>query len=180
MALSKEEFVTLLTGAQRRLSTFITTLVVDRADVEDVLQETNLALWQLADQFEAGTDFVAWACRIAYFRVLRQRSAAKRLRLQVSPGVAEKLVQEMLDDNRLDSLVAAEDFERRHRALAKCLEEIPDRHRTMLRQHYADGMPLADIGATTGRNRQAVAQLFLRLRAALRSCIRRRLSLGAV
>jgi len=180
MAIDHAEFVTLLTNAQRRLWTFVCTLVVDKADVEDVIQETNLALWQLADQFEPGSDFVAWACRIAYFRVLRQRSVAKRLRIQLSPGVAGKLVQEMLDENRLESLVAAEDFERRHGALAQCLEEISARHRTMLRQHYEQGLPLADIGASSGRTRQAVAQLFSRLRASLRACIRRRLALPSV
>ena len=177
MPLPHDEFVTLLTGAQRRIWAFVCTLVVDRADVEDVIQETNLALWKMADQFEPGTDFVAWACRIAHFRVLRQRSAAKRLRIQLSQAVVDTLVTEMLDANRIDSLVAAEDFSRRQRALAQCLEEIPSRHRTMLRQHYEEGMPLADIGAPIGRSRRAVAQLFLRLRALLRSCIRRRLTL---
>ena len=177
MPLSPDEFVTLLTNAQRRIWAFVCTLVVDRADVEDVLQETNLALWKMADQFEPGTDFVAWACRIAYLRVLRQRSAAKRLRIQLSDAVMGTLVMEMLDANRLDSLVAAEDFSRRQQALVKCLDELPERHRTMLRQHYEDGISLTDLGAPIGRNRRAVAQLFLRLRAALRSCIRRRLTL---
>jgi RNA polymerase sigma-70 factor (ECF subfamily) len=180
MPLPHDEFVTLLTAAQRRLWTFICTLVVDKADVEDVLQETNLALWKMADQFEPGTDFVAWACRIAHYRVLRQRSAAKRLRVRLAEAVVDTLAAEMLDENRLDSLVAEEDFDQRRRALSLCLEEISARHRTMLRQHYQDGLSLGDIGASVGRNRKAIAQLFLRLRATLRSCIRKRTALGAV
>jgi RNA polymerase sigma-70 factor (ECF subfamily) len=179
MAIDHAEFVTLLTNAQRRLWTFICTLVVDKADVEDVLQETNLALWKMADQFEPGTDFVAWACRIAHYRVLRQHSAAKRLRVRLAEAVVDTLAAEMLDENRLDSLVAEEDFERRRRALSHCLEELSARHRTMLCQHYQDGLSLGDIGATVGRNRKAIAQLFLRLRATLRSCIRKRTALGA-
>lgn len=179
MAIDHAEFVTLLTNAQRRLWTFICTLVVDKADVEDVLQETNLALWKMADQFEPGTDFVAWACRIAHFRVLRQRSAAKRLRVRLAEAVVDTLAAEMLDENRLDSLVAEEDFDHRRRALSRCLEEISARHRTMLRQHYQDGLSLGAIGATVGRSRKAIAQLFLRLRATLRSCIRKRTALGA-
>lgn len=180
MPLPHDEFVTLLTAAQRRLWAFICTLVVDKADVEDILQETNLALWKMADQFEPGTDFVAWACRIAHYRVLRQRAAAKRLRVRLADAVVDALATEMLDDNRLDSLVAEEEFDRRRRALSLCLEEITPRHRTMLRQHYQDGTSLGDIGMGVGRNRKAIAQLFLRLRATLRSCIRKRMTLGTV
>lgn len=180
MSLPHDEFVTLLTGAQRRLWTFICTLVVDKGDVEDVLQETNLALWQMADQFEPGTDFLAWACRIAHFRVLRQGTAAKRLRLRLSDAVVETLAMEMLDENRLDSLVNKEEFERRHAALVLCLETISPQHCQMLRQHYHDNVSLGDIGASVGRNRKAIAQLFLRLRATLRSCIRKRMALGTV
>ena len=179
MAIPHDEFVSLLTASQRRLSAFISTLVVDRADAEDVLQETNMALWAMAERFEPGTDFVAWACRVAQLRVLRQRTAAKRLRIQLSQPVVEMLAGEMLDESRLDSLVHAEQFERRRDALASCLRELSDRNRDLLLQHYEAGKSLGDLGATLGRNRKAMAQLFLRIRSALRSCIQRHLGFGA-
>ena len=69
-SLDSNEFVSLLTASQRRLYAFICTLVIDRTDADEVLQETNLALWEQAERFEAGTDFVAWACRVAHYKVL--------------------------------------------------------------------------------------------------------------
>ena len=44
MPLTNDEFVALLTAAQRRLYALICTLVVDRSDADEVLQETNLTL----------------------------------------------------------------------------------------------------------------------------------------
>lgn len=91
MAVSRDEFVALLTSSQRRLCGFICTLVVDLADAEEVLQETNLTLWQQADRFEPGTDFMAWACRVAHFKVLKWRDARKRQRSHFDEDVIEVL-----------------------------------------------------------------------------------------
>ncbi len=176
MPLTREEFVSLLTHSQRRVYAFIGTLVVDRSDADDVLQETNLALWQMADEFQPGTDFVAWACRVAYYRVLKHRTAAVRLRARFADHLVDLLAQESLHETHLESMIAAEQFERHRHALAACLEEVPDRSRSLLLQYYAEGRSLADIGASAGRTANAIAQLFHRVRSALRECIRRRLA----
>ena len=43
------------------------------ADADDLLQETSLVLWEKFGQFRSGTDFYAWACKIAYFSVCNYR-----------------------------------------------------------------------------------------------------------
>lgn len=173
--LSHDEFMALLTKSQRRLYGFIGTLVVDRTDADDVLQETNLALWQMADHFEPGTDFTAWAFQVARYRVLKQQRSARRHRVRFADQVVDLLTAETLAETHLDRLAAAEQFETLRRALAACLEEVSERNRGLLLQYYDHGRSLADIGATIGRNANAVAQLFHRIRAALRACIRQRL-----
>lgn len=176
MPIAREEFVSLLTTSQRRIYAFIGTLVADRVDADDVLQETNLALWELADRFEPGTDFVAWACRVAYFRVLKHRSAARKLRVNLVHEVVDLLAAESLAQTQLDSLADTEQFERHRHALAACLAEIPERNRCLLLQYYEQGRSLAEIGASVGRHANAIAQLFHRIRGLLRKCIRRRLA----
>ena len=71
------EFVRLLTGHQRQLYLFILTLLPDPNDAEYVLGDVNTLLWTKADDFEPGTNFTAWAYRVAHFEVLafRKRSA---------------------------------------------------------------------------------------------------------
>lgn len=176
MPLTRDEFVTLLTAAQRRVYAFICTLVIDRTDADEVLQETNLTLWQQMERFEPGTDFVAWACRIAHFKVLKLRDAAKRHRVRLDDAVIELLATEAIEEQRTDRLLAAEQYERNRLALVACLAELSERHRNTLLLHYQSGESLATIGATLGRTANAVAQLFHRIRATLRTCVQRRLA----
>lgn len=161
------EFVTEITACQRRLQAFIRSLVYDSAIIEEVLQETNLALWEQADRFEPGTNFMAWACRVAWFKVLDQRRTVRRRRFEFSPEVLETIAEEALEDLEL--------LERQERALAICVESLPERHRQVLDMHYFGQMPLDQIGATIDRKANAVAQLLFRIRKALRECIERRL-----
>lgn len=173
---NNEEFVALLTASQRRMHAFICTLVIDLTDADEVLQETNLALWQQADRFEPGTDFVAWACRVAYFRVLRHRDAAKRHRVKLDDAVMDLLATETIERSREQARAAAETFEQQRVAVWACVDELSERHRDILTARYRDGRSLGDIGVTLGRNANAMAQLFHRIRAILRECVERRLS----
>lgn len=170
-----EEFINLLTASQRRVHAFICTLVVDLTDADEALQETNLALWQQAGRFEPGTDFVAWACRVAYYKVLKQRDAAKRQRVKLDDAVMDLLATETIERGRNEAREAAETFERRRIAVWACVDELPPKHREALQARYGDGRSLADIGATLGRNANAVAQLFHRIRVMLRECVERKL-----
>ena len=62
-------FVELLTQHQRKLYGYIYTLVPNATDSDDLLQETNLVLWKKRSEYKLGTNFMAWACRIAFFNV---------------------------------------------------------------------------------------------------------------
>lgn len=174
--ISHDEFVSLLTASQRRVYAFICTLVVDRADADEVLQETNLALWQQIERFEPGTDFVAWACRVAHYKVLKLRDASKRHRVRLDDAVIELLATESIEEQRTNNQLAAEQYERNRLALVACLDELSERNRNILLLHYHGGESLATIGASIGRTANAVAQMFHRIRTSLRSCVQRRLA----
>ena len=45
MPLPPDQFVALLTRAQPQIYGFIGRMVIDRTDADEVLQETNIALW---------------------------------------------------------------------------------------------------------------------------------------
>ena len=51
---AREEFVAELTAQQGRLAAFVRTVVPNAEAAKDVLQETNLVLWQKAVEFQAG------------------------------------------------------------------------------------------------------------------------------
>lgn len=175
MPISHAEFISLLTKSHKRIYNFIGSMVVDRNDADDIMQETSLALWEHADEFENGTDFGAWACSFAYYRVMKLRRA-KHYRLKLADRVVDRLAAEALDETQLDRLLAAEQFELRRQALAACLDELPDRNRLLLIEYYTHSRSLSEIGLDIGRNANAVAQLFHRLRGLLRDCMTKKLA----
>src|SRR6516165_3336353 len=77
-----EEFVRLLGQNQRWLLIYVTSLVPVWSDTEEVIQETNLVLWREFDRFESGTNFTAWAFRVALNQVLAWRKRRRRDRLE--------------------------------------------------------------------------------------------------
>src|SRR3974390_2916858 len=89
----RKELVALLTQHQRRIFSYIYTLVPDRPDAEDLLQETNLIICEKFDEFEQGTDFAAWACQIAYWRVRYSRQKFARSKVVFDQDIVDALAQ---------------------------------------------------------------------------------------
>lgn len=121
MTLISAEFVQLLTTHQNRLYGYILSLVFDRSRADDLLQQTNAVLWRKAAEFETGTNFVAWAFRIAYYEVMQYRRKQQRERL-------------VFDDELLGNLAAAaqeedEQFLQRQTLMRQCLDHLSERHR---------------------------------------------------
>ena len=89
-----EQFMALYSSHQRRLYLYAITLLPDSIDAEDVLQEANLVLWRKFGGFEPDTDFLAWACRVAFFEVQNFRRTAGRDRLMFNNDLVEQLAEE--------------------------------------------------------------------------------------
>ena len=157
------EFVPLLLTHQARLYGFIRTLVAERNQADEILQQTNAVLLRKAEEFEPDTHFVAWAFRIAYFEVMRERKKEQRERL-------------MFDDELVASLAAAaeaadERFVERRRFLQECLEKLSPRQRDVVRRRYLSGSGLAQLAEEQGISLNALKQLLFRAREGLRACI---------
>src|SRR5437660_4563512 len=63
-------FLSLFLQNQRRLFAYILTLLPNRTDADDVLQDASLVMWDKFDADQPPTDFLAWARRVAYHKVL--------------------------------------------------------------------------------------------------------------
>ena len=151
---------------QGRLYAFILSLVFDSEHAAEVLQETNLVLWRKSDQFEMGTNFPAWALKIARFQVMAHRQRMGRDR---------HVFDEQAVANVTDAFQRNVDvLDDRMAALGDCLDRLPDDGRRLIRQRYADGLPVKRIAAQLGHSAGRVAVRLHRLRAALMDCIRQR------
>jgi RNA polymerase sigma-70 factor (ECF subfamily) len=83
-----QEFMHLYVGKEQCIQSHIYTLVHNWAAAEDILQETAHILWLKFNDFEPGTDFMAWALAIAHYQVLKFRKSQDKRTLF---GVGEKL-----------------------------------------------------------------------------------------
>src|SRR6478672_10836515 len=128
---ARKRLVALLTRHQRQIFSYIYVLVPNRSDAEDLLQETSLVICEKFHEFREGTDFVAWACQIAYWRIRYSRQKFARSKVVFD--------QEIVDVVAQTAGQMAEELDDRHEALGRCLEKLPSRDRDLLMARYEPG-----------------------------------------
>lgn len=162
-----EEFVRLLGQNQRRIFQYVLSLIPKWGDAEEIVQETNLVLWREFGQFQSGTNFTAWACKVAFHQVLAWRKRRQRDRLEFSVEFLEAIAEEA--DSCADLL------EERAQLLSGCIDKLPPQHRDLLRLRYTEGQSIEAIAAKVGRTLDAVYRVLSRIRHALHDCVSKEL-----
>lgn len=158
-----------LTDCQGRLYAYIASLMGDREQAMDVLQETNRILLEKAARFEPGTNFIAWAFAIARYEVLKAaRAPGKRNEFAFDIALIEQFADE--------SAAAAESLDAEMRALAGCLEKLPDDSRALIAARYERGASVASLAAERNQKPNTTAKALHRIRLQLLECIQRRLA----
>src|SRR2546428_13065395 len=86
-------FLRLFLQNERRLYAYILTLLPHRADADDVLQEASLVMWDKFDERQPPRDFVAWGCRIAYYKALDFFKKNQRSPVRFSQAMLEQVAE---------------------------------------------------------------------------------------
>ncbi len=165
-----ERFVQSLTGCQERLFAYILSLIPDPNQARDVLQETNLAIWRSLEQGGEIENFLAWACRIAYFQVLTQRRKRQRDRHLFDEDMLQLIAQEWSADG--------DDMDEQRRALHHCLNQLAADQRELVRRRYIGQGTVKELAAQRGQTVAAVASALHRTRRTLFNCVQRVLAAG--
>ena len=163
-----KQLMLLMTQHQRRIFGYIYTLVPNRTDAEDILQETSLVVCEKFGQFKPGTDFAAWACQIAYWEVRRARQKFARSKVVFN--------QEVVDAISETAGELAPERSARHEALAKCLQKLHPRDRELLLTRYEPGSGVELAAQRSGRSLEAAYKALARLRKLLLDCVTNQLS----
>ena len=159
-----EDYLVLLNQHEKTLALYVHSLVTDTRDAEDILQACKLTMWKQFDQFEPGTNFPAWARKIALHQVLNFRRSEKRKPLySTDPAFIESIAEE------IDRQGAA--LTERAEALHVCLGKLPEKQRHTVLLRYYEGLDVDAIAEKTGRTQAAVYRLLSRIRAVLNECI---------
>jgi RNA polymerase sigma-70 factor, ECF subfamily len=159
------DFVDLMTQHQGRLYGYVLSLSGDPDAANDVLQETNIVLWKQSSQFQPGSNFKAWAFRIAHFQFMAYRQKRLRDKVLFSHDLLSMLATEAKEID--------ESHEQRAIALEKCLELMPPRSREAIRLRYADELKVDEMALQLHRNANAIYQILFRARQWLIECVQK-------
>ncbi len=163
-----EELAVCWTKAQPVVAAYISSLVPDFHQAEDVLNQVAVALVRKFHQYDRQQPFVAWAIGMARFEVLKHRRQYSTDKHRFSDDLIELIGASYAE--------AADELDRRRPALHECLQEMHGRPLEALRLRYFDELSPQAIAARFGMAAGAVRVLLHRSRALLRNCIERRLA----
>jgi RNA polymerase sigma-70 factor (ECF subfamily) len=166
------EFIRELTKLQNKLFAYIFTLVPWRQEAENILQETNVVMWQKRHEFEPGTSLSAWGHRIAHNQVLAYRRDCARRNKKV---VFDDELIGLLSDQAKN---LSEHADKYVDALQLCLKTLSDESRRLLFMRYWERMGADSMAEEMQRSAGALRTLLFRIRQQLRDCINRRLANG--
>ncbi|MBP3954677.1 sigma-70 family RNA polymerase sigma factor [Gemmata sp. G18] len=163
-------FLRLFLQNQRRLYAYVLTLLPNRADADDVLQETSLTMWDKFDATEPPTEFLAWARRVAYHKVLDFNKKSNRAQARLSQIFLKRIAETAA--GQADALKLDE----RRDALATCIEKLPGTDRDLLTRRFADGATTQSTSEQVGRSVDAVYKALAKVREALMQCVQKTLT----
>lgn len=163
-----EEFVFLLARHERPLGAYVMTMVPHAQDADDILQEAKVIMWRNFSKFEPGTNFGAWARKIAFHQVLAHRKRKQRDRLDFSEDFL-RAVSEEVDRN-------ADRLEQREKLLHDCLAKLPADHRETLYLRYHEGLTVEEMAPRMDRTVCALYRLLSRVRQTLHECVTKSLT----
>ncbi len=163
-------FLRLFLQNERRIYAYILTLLPNRTDADDVLQDASMVMWDKFDEGKPPDDFVAWGCRIAYFKVLDFYKKSQRSRVRFSQAMLERIGETAIEQ------AATLQLDERRDALAGCLEKLGARDRELIACRFAEGATTESTAARVGRSADAVYKALARIRQALFDCITRALA----
>jgi len=162
------EFVAQITRCQRRLHSFILSLVWNPAEAEDVLQETNLVLWEKAAEFDASQPFLPWAMRFAQFQSLAWHKRHRRQQwLVFNDELTRLLADEAVQEERV--------FEDRQHALTACVQKLPVEQRSLIARRYQPDGSVNAIATAGGTTPKAISDRLRRIRHTLLQCVQKKL-----
>ena len=149
------------------IHSFLTSLLANLDDAEEVMQETSTAMWKKFGQFEAGTSFRNWAFQIARYEAMNFRRKRGRDRHTFS----DELVQLLADD----AARQVAEFDEERRVLAHCVAKLSQRDQRVLSGCYRQNTTIKAFAESAGRTPNAVRKHLARIRAALSLCVRQTL-----
>jgi RNA polymerase sigma-70 factor (ECF subfamily) len=169
-SLRDERFLALYNVAYPRLYAFILSLVPNRNDANDTLQDTSVVLLRRFGDFHFSPNsaedetevFIRWGCGIALNHVRRLRRQRASM-LQFSDQVLERIAVARQEHSAL--------LESRRRFLPECLGKLAESDRELVSRCFRQTISIQAVAGQLGRPVNTLYKALTRIRAKLKECI---------
>ena len=171
----EDAWSTLVTTTLRPIYRLCASYAPSAAEAEEMTQEVYFKLWENLHRYRSGSNFMAWAWRVAKNLLIDSYRRSRRERSQA-----------WLDPEIIDRLPASdnphEQAERRERLrlIASALRNIPEDLATLITMRDFAGMSYQDIADCLDLPLGTVKSRLNRARLELATAVRRRLEIRAV
>lgn len=153
------------------LRAYLAGMGVETGQIDDLVQESYLALWRQREALPETLVPLAWLKTVAKRRAIDHLRATSVRRRHLAELVAEEI--EDIDQRSAADALALD-------ALGRCLEGLPSPARDLLQRRYRDDDSAEAIATGSGSDVSTVRRRLAELRATLLLCIERRLSAVAL
>lgn len=140
----------------------------DRSEAEDVLQETYVAIWAKAAQFDAGrARATTWLGSIARHRAID--------RLRSLPAAASRAPVELIDDaaDPAPSPAAHTEAATDKVRLDDCIEQLEPKRQVLIRTAFYDGATYEELAQRSGSPLGSIKSWIRRGLLQLKACLER-------
>jgi RNA polymerase sigma-70 factor (ECF subfamily) len=169
----RRQFIQQLVSHEIRLRAFALSLAGNWDVAEDILQDAMCVLWEKLDDFQAGTDFMAWAGRVVYLKACEHRRRQGK-----AAGVA--FGEEFLAKVAEEAPRLSDEMVERQSLLQDCIDKLRPDHKKLLKLRYERGADIVGIAQSQSRSAGSVRETLRRVRRLLFDCVTRRQAAGGL
>src|SRR6476646_5410551 len=140
---AQQRFLALFLRSEREIFRYVSALVPNVADAEDIVQQTALALWEKFNAYDPNQPFTPWACRFALNKTKQWIERRQRWQVLLEGGLAEELAE------RREEL--RPEIETRLKHLERCLGKLPEEQRSIVEGYYYRRDGVEKLAENSGR-----------------------------
>jgi RNA polymerase sigma-70 factor (ECF subfamily) len=175
-------FEELVRSASPRLLATLRRMLRNEEDARDALQETFLAAFRALATFQGQAKLSTWLHRIAVNAALMKLRSRRRRPEEPIDDLLPRFDaggHRVLDAERPDGAEAALDGERRRAAVRRCIDRLPESHRSVLVLRDVEELGTEETARALGVSADAAKMRLHRARQALRELLVREGALAA-
>ena len=158
-----EEFIHQFTRNERQIRYYIASLVANKSDVDDIMQECSSLLWKKYDQYDPERPFLPWAMRFAYNAVRTYRQKLGTRKKYFTNELIEELVE--VHAKEMDRL------EQERNLLPSALKKLTEKEQLLIQHRYSHGGTIQDLAEKLGEKPDALYKRLQRIREKLMKSI---------